>query len=78
MAVILVWQRFTINFRIPLRIIVNQLRGNSSGAGRQGWYGWFSPLFNFFLLKLKKKIFPNEDVVDHAFPNLEEDKDKAA
>ena len=24
------------------------------------------------LLKLKKKIFPNEDVVDHAFPNLEE------
>ena len=31
-----------------------------------------------FLLKLKKKIFPIEDVVDHALLSLEEDKDKAA
>jgi hypothetical protein len=30
------------------------------------------------LLKLKKKIFPNEDVVNHAVPSLTEDWDKAA
>jgi hypothetical protein len=30
------------------------------------------------LLKLKKKIFPNEDVVNLAVPSLKEDWDKAA
>jgi hypothetical protein len=39
--------------------------------------GRFGPMFNV-LLKLKKKIFPNEDVVNHAVPSLKEDWDKAA
>jgi hypothetical protein len=34
-------------------------------------------MFNV-LLKLKKKIFSNEDVVNHAVPSLKEDWDKAA
>ena len=34
-------------------------------------------MFNV-LLKLKKKIFPNEELVDHALLSLEEDKDKLA
>jgi hypothetical protein len=34
-------------------------------------------MFNLSL-KLKKKIFPDEDVADHSFPSLEKDLDKAA
>jgi hypothetical protein len=39
--------------------------------------GRFSPLFNL-LLKLKKKIFQDENAVNHAVPRLAKDKDKTA
>jgi hypothetical protein len=43
LAVILVWQRFTFNYPMPMRINVNQLHGNSCDAGRQGWPRTITP-----------------------------------
>jgi hypothetical protein len=67
LAVILVWQRITINYLMPMRINVNQLHGNSCYAGRQGW-----PWMSYFQLGLTQADRRNWGSVDR-FPDGNEE-----